>query len=142
METQDMIVETCQQVLETLAEKENVPADKLGIRIDLAKQKAKPVLGLFNGSQFIRKTKIGELAKAGGAGMFAPVIGMSIRNIVNDLFKHGVREYELNGTVEMFLWLHLTGEDKAPAMVIYVHGQIREAVKIADMIQGIEEAKQ
>ncbi|CAG5082248.1 hypothetical protein [Parvicella tangerina] len=138
MDAGKMIVETCSDLMQGIAEQENVPTQNVGIRIDLESQKAKPVLSVFDKAKFLRRIYIKEMAKASGVGAMSGLISMSIRKIVKSIFDYGVTQYELATTTQMFLLIHLKPEKDemqlSTAIALYIKGQMKECKLLADIL--------
>jgi len=140
METEKVIIDTVNSVITNLAEQESIEPKTLGIRVDLENEKAKPIYGLFEKAKFIRRTTVKKLAKAGGAGAFSGILGMSIRKIVKSVFKYGMEQYQASETKELFLLIHLKAEDDnsslIPAIALYKQGIATETILLSDILSG------
>lgn len=138
MDAGKMIGETCSDLMQGIAEQENIPTKNVGIRIDMESQKAKPVLSVFNKASFLRRIDIKEMAKASGVGAMSGLISMTVRKIVTDIFNYGVAQYGLATTTQMFLLIHLKPEKDemqlSTAIALYIKGQMKECKLLADIL--------
>jgi len=138
MDTEKLITDTCENLLLDIAVQEKIDPRNLGIRIDLENESAKPILSVFNKSKFLKRIKIKELAKASGAGAMSGLVSMSIRKILQSIFKYGKEQYETSSTKELFLLIHLRmladNLSRKPAIALYKQGVIKETKLLSDII--------
>lgn len=135
-EAQKYLVEICQSVITTLAEKHQIDKSHLNIRIDMENIGAKPVFALFQKSQFIAPCSLKEIIHAGGGAGFTMLLGMHIKGIITDIFKVACQRFELASTKELFVLLYLKADE--PVLGIFVSGVFQEFIPIGEILgEGI-----
>lgn len=135
-EAKNYLVEICQTVITTLAEKHQIDKHRLNIRIDMENIGAKPVFALFHKSQFIAPCSLKEIIHAGGGKGFTMLLSMHIKGIITDIFEASLQRFELTSTKDLFILLYLKADE--PVLGIFVKGEFQEFIPIGEIIgEGI-----
>lgn len=131
-EAQTYLVQTCKEVITTLAGQHQVEKDNLNIRIDMQHITAKPVFALFEKSAFLAPCSMKELIHAGGGKGFSMLLGMHIRGIIKDLFTAALEQFKLTDTKELFILLYLKANE--PLIGIFVNGVFQQSAPIGEIV--------
>ncbi len=135
-EAQTYLVQTCKEVITTLAGQHQIDKSHLNIRIDMQHITAKPVFALFEKSVFLAPCSLKELIHAGGGKGFTMLLGMHIKGIIKDIFKASLEQFKLTDTKELFILLFLKADQ--PLIGIFVNGVFHQSVPIGEIVgEGI-----
>ncbi len=145
IEVKEIVIETCNKVIDHYANKHGVSLESLRIRIDLENTAAKPVFGIFDNSTFLERATLKQIVRAGGGGALAMIISVSVQNIVKDIFVQSLKQLELTDSKRVFLLLQAKKDVSGvtfPHISLYMDGIHKWSLSVAEIMDvTLAEAK-
>jgi len=138
IETRELVVETCNKVIEHFSNEHKAENTEIKVRIDLEKVGAKPIFGIFNKSNLVERCTLKKIIHAGGGKGFSMIIGVYIRNIIKDIFIQSLKQLELDNPKQIFILLYLKSENSVthPCVALYKNGDYLWSLPISQVIDA------
>lgn len=135
-EAKELVVDTCKRVITHYATENSIEEQNINIRVDLQTIKSKPIFGVFNGSNLIKRQTLSEVIKATGGSALSMLLNTYIKKAIRDIFTQSLKELEISDPRRIFVLLYEQHKDGVtfPTIALYKDGKYAMQMKVADMI--------
>lgn len=137
IEAKEIVIETCNKVIEYYTNRHEVSSESLRIRIDMENTASKPVFGIFDNSTFLERATLRQVVRAGGGGALTMIISVSVQNIIKDIFVQSLKQLELTDSKRIFLILQAKKNEDGvtfPHIALYMNGVRKWSLSVAEIM--------
>lgn len=137
IEAKEIVIETCNEVVEHYAKRHGLSSEAVRIRIDMENTASKPVFGIFDNSTILERATLKQIVRAGGGGALTMIISHSVQNIIKDIFAQSLKQLELTDSKRIFLILQTKENENGvtfPHISLYKDGVHYWSLAVAEIM--------